>query len=95
MTGNHFYFIGQGEKAVVNGGQELPAVAAWEVRAAYRAGKEGVSGEEEGLGGEVETDAALGVAGGVEDGAAEAGDGDELAVVEGVIGIVDGGSGDA
>ena len=47
------------------------------------------------MGGEVETDAAFGVAGGVEDGAGEAGDGDEFAIFEGVVGGGDGGGGDA
>ena len=47
------------------------------------------------MGGEVETDAAFGVAGGMEDGAREAGDGDEFAVLEGVVGGGDGGGGDA
>ena len=61
-------------------------VASGEVGSAYGAGEEGVSGEEEGLVGEVEADAALGVAGGVEDGAGEAGDGDGVAVVEVVVG---------
>jgi len=53
--------------------------------------------------GEVEADGAFGVAGGVEDGAGEAlliefrgcSDGDEFAVVEGVVGVGDGGGGDA
>jgi len=43
----------------------------------------------------VETDAAFGVAGGVEDGAGEAGDGDEFAIFEGVVRGGDGGGGDA
>ena len=75
--------------------EELAGVAAGEVGAADGAGEEGVSGEEEGLVGEVEADAAFGVAGGVEDGAGDAGDGDEFAVCEGVVGWVDLGGGDA
>ena len=78
--------VRKGEEAVVDGGDELAGVAAGEVGATYGAGEEGVAGEEEGLVGKIEADAALGVAGGVEDGAAEAGDGDKLAVVEGVVG---------
>jgi len=39
---------------------------------------------------EVETDGAFGVSGGVEDGAGDAGDGDEFAVVEGAVGVEDG-----
>jgi len=77
--------VGQGEKTIVDRSKELADVAAREVGAAYTAGEEGVSGEEEGLCGEVETDAAFGVARGVEDGAGEASDGDEFAVLEGVI----------
>jgi hypothetical protein len=83
------------EKTVVNGGDELVGVAPGKVSAAYRTGEEGVTGEEEGLLGEVETDAALGVAGGVEDGAGEVGDGDDFVVVEGVVGGGDFGGGDA
>ena len=45
--------------------------------------------------GDVEADAAFGVARGVDDGAGEAGDGDELAVLEVVVGCGDGGGGDA
>ena len=87
--------IGEGEEAVVDGGDELWSVAAGEVGSAYGAGEESVAGEEEGLFGEVEADAALGVARGVEDGAGEADDGDALAVVEGVVGGWDFGGGDA
>jgi hypothetical protein len=85
VPGNDGDLVGQSEKSVVDGGQKLANVPAGEVRAAYGACEEGVSGEEEGLGGEVEADAAFGVAGGVEDGTGDAGDGDELAVLEGVV----------
>jgi hypothetical protein len=95
VAGDDCDLVGEGEEAVVDGGEELVGVAAGEVGAADGAGEEGVSGEEEGLVGKVEADAALGVAGGVEDGAAEAGDGDEFAVVEGVVGGGDLGGGDA
>jgi hypothetical protein len=87
--------VGEGEEAVVYGGDELAGVAAGEVGSAHGAGKEGVSGEEEGVVGEVEADTALGVAGGMEDGAGEADDGDAFAVVEGVVGGRDLGGGDA
>ncbi len=70
-------------------------VASGEVGAAYGAGEEGVSGDEKGVVGEVEADAALGVAGGVEDGAGESGDGDGAAVGEVVVGGGDLGGGDA
>jgi hypothetical protein len=86
VAGDNDDLVGEGEEAVVDGGEELVGVAAGEVSAADGAGEKGVSGEEQGLVGKVETDAALGVAGGMEDGAAEAGDGDELAVIEGVVG---------
>jgi hypothetical protein len=79
----------------VNRGQELLGVAAGEVSSAYGAGEEGVSSQQESLVREVEADTAFGVAGGVEDRAGEAGDGDELAVVEGVVGVGDGWGGDA
>jgi hypothetical protein len=86
VAGDDCDLIGEGEETVVDGGDELAGVAAGEVGAADGAGEKGVSGEKEGLVGQVEADAALGVARGVEDGAAETGDGDELAVVEGVVG---------
>ena len=79
----------------MNGGEELASVASGQVGAADGSGEEGVSGEKEGLGWEVEADAAFGVTGGVEDVAGEAGDGDEFAVVEGVVWVVDGRCGDA
>ena len=82
---------------------ELAGVAAGEVGSAYGAGEESVAGEQQGLVREIEADAALGVAGGVKDGAGEAGlvllgvgsDGDGFAVVEGVVRGGDVGSGDA
>ena len=87
----------------MNGGEELAGVATGEVGAADGAGEEGVSGQEEGLVGEVEADAAFGVAGGVEDGAGQASstalrgdsDGDDLAIVEGVVRVLDCWSGNA
>ena len=103
MAGDDGDFVGEGEEAVVDGGEELLGVAAGEVGAAYGAGEEGVSGEQEGLVGEVEADAAFGVSGGVEDVAGEAfltcsGLAPMvmmLAFVEGVVGGGDSGGGDA
>lgn len=79
----------------MDGREELPGVAAGQVGAAYGSGEESVTGEEEGVGGEVEADGAFSVAGGVEDVASKASDGDELAVVKGIVGGLDVGSGDA
>ena len=79
-------FVRKREKPIVDRGDELAGVASGKVGAAYGAGEEGIPGEEEGLLGEVEADAALGVAGSVEDASGEAGDGDDLVVVEGVVG---------
>ena len=85
------------------GVEEFGHVAAGEIGSADRSGEEGVSGEQERMVGEIEADGAFGVAGGVEDDAAEAlllafrggSDSDEFAIVEGVVGIGDGGGGDA
>ena len=95
MTWDDGDLIWEGEKALVDRVYELACVAAGQVGAADRTGEEGVACEEEGLSGEIETDAAFGVAGSVEDGAGEAGDGDELAVLECVVRSRDGGGGDA
>jgi hypothetical protein len=106
VAGNYGDVVGKGEEALVDRGEELRGIASGKVGAAYGTGEESVAGEEEGLVREVEADAAFGVAGGVEDGAGEArstalgggfdgSDGDELAVVEGVVGGGDGGGGDA
>ena len=91
MSGDDSDRVWEGEKTVVDRREELFRVASGEVGAADGTGEESVSGEKEGLVGDIETDAAFGVAGGVEDGAGEAGDGDEFAVVEGVVRSVDGG----
>ncbi len=95
--------VGEGEEAVVDGAEELFGVAAGEVGAADGVGEEGVSGEEEVVVGEVETEASLRVAGGVEDGSGEAGlvtlgggsDGDDAAVGGAEVGGGDVGGGDA
>jgi len=103
VTGNDYGVVGEGEEALVNRAKKLVGLASGEVGAAYGSGEEGVSGQEEMLVREVEADGAFSVTGSVEDGAGEAlsallgtgPDGDELAVVEGVIGVGDGGGGDA
>ena len=67
MAGDDDGGIGQGQKLVMDGAEEGGGVAAGEVRSADGAGEEGVTGDQDGVVWEVETDAALGVAGGVED----------------------------
>jgi hypothetical protein len=74
--------IGKGEEGVVDGFDELAGVAAGEIGSANGAGEEGVSREEKSLLGEIEADAAFGVAGGVEDGAGQASNGNDLAIFE-------------
>ena len=64
--------VGERQQLLVDGADEHGAVAAGQVGAADRAGEEGVAGEQQMLRGEVEADAALGVAGGVKDVAGEA-----------------------
>jgi hypothetical protein len=95
MAGDDGCIVGQREKTLVDGAQKLASVSSGEVGAADGAGEECVPGEKERLGRDVETDAAFSVAGGMDDGAGEAGDGDELAILEGVVGGRDGGGGDA
>jgi hypothetical protein len=95
VAGDDCDVVGQCEQAGVDGVEEFAGVAAGKVGAADGAREEGVSGEEEGLLGKVEADAAFCVAGSVEDGSGEAGDGDDFAVVEGVVGRGDFGGGDA
>ena len=74
----------------MDGGEELLCIPAGEVSATDGAGEESVSRQKESVVREVEADRALRVAGRVEDGAGEAGDGDDLAIVESVVGWVDG-----
>jgi hypothetical protein len=96
-------FVGKREEAIVNGGQEFAGVAAGQVGAADGAGEERVAGEKEGLAGKIEADGAFGVTWGVEDGAGDAASalggvgsyGDEFAVVEGVVRVLNRGGGDA
>ena len=93
--GMTFTSSGRVKKTVVDGLEEGAGVAAGEVGASDGAGEEGVAGDEEFVVGEVEAAAAFGVAGGVDDGAGESCDGDELAVFEVVVGGGDLGRGDA
>jgi len=76
MSGDDFCFVGEGHEAIFEGGHNLAEVASGEVSAADAAGKEGVSGEQEVLAGKVKRDAALGMAGGMEDDAMDVSDGD-------------------
>src|ERR1700733_15042839 len=78
VTGDDFYLVGKGKKTVVDGLEEGAGVAAGQVSAADGTGEECVAGDEEGVVGEVEAAAAFGVPGGVDDGAGEPCDGDEL-----------------
>jgi hypothetical protein len=57
--------VGQGKQLAVDGAEEGWAVSSGQVCAADGAGEEGVSGEQKVLLGEIEADAALGVAWGV------------------------------
>ena len=95
MPGDDRDLVGKVEEAVFDRGEELAGVASGEVGAAYGAGEEGVSGDEESVFGEVEAAAAGGVAGGVENSAGESRDGDGTAVGEVVVGCGDLGGGDA
>lgn len=70
MAGDDRDVVGEGKQGIVNGFQEFFRVASGEIGATYGACEECVSGEQEGLLGEVETNAAFGVTRGVEDGAA-------------------------
>ena len=76
----------------MDGTDEHWAVAPGQVGSADRAGEEGVSGEQQIFGGQVQADTALGVAGGVEDVADQASNSDDAAIVEGVVGREDFGS---
>jgi hypothetical protein len=73
VAGDDYYLVWKGEERVMDGLNELLAVASGKIGAAYGAGKEGVPGEKEGLLGEIEADAAFGVAWGMEDGAGKTG----------------------
>ena len=87
--------IGERQKAVANAGEEAAVVATGEVGASDRASEEGVAGEQKGVLREVDTEAAFGVAGGVEELGVESAGGEALAVSGGVVGRLDGGGGNA
>jgi len=89
VPGDNEGIAGQREKAVVDAGDELFVVAAWEIGAAYATGKESVSGDKEMGGGDVEAEAAFGVAGRVEDGGVDAVDTDEFGICRGMVGLAD------
>ena len=103
MAGDDDGGVGQGEEGGADGAEEGGAVATGQVGATDGAGEESVAGEEKIFVRQVEADAALSVARGVEDGAGEAGavefrvdaDGDDAAVFEGVVGLRDLRGGDA
>ena len=74
--------IGKSEEGVVDGFEKLAGIAAGEIGSANGTREESVSGEHESLLWEIEADAAFGVAGSVEDGAGQACNGDDLAIIE-------------
>lgn len=67
MAGDYNRFVGQGQHCVVQRAHDLLHRAAGQVGAADRAGEESVAGDEFFFRGEVKADAALGVAGGMQD----------------------------
>jgi len=67
VAGDYFGFVGEGENCVVEGAHDFLRVAAGEVGAPDGAGEENVAGDQFFFDGEVEADAAFGVAGSVED----------------------------
>ena len=86
MSGDHVDIIRERKETAVDRPQYLFGVAAGQVGSAYGACEEGVSRDEEGMVGDVKATAALGMAGGVDDGSGETDDGDGLAVFEVFIG---------
>ena len=91
VAGDNDGRVGEGEEAVVEGAEDLAAVAAREVGATDGAGEECVAREEQIFGHEVEADTALGVAWSVEDAGGVAGDADDHAFVGAAIGRNDDG----
>ncbi len=67
MAGDDRHVVGKGEEGIVDGFKELPGVSSGKVGAADGAGEESISGKKKRLLGEVEADAAFGVAGCVQD----------------------------
>ena len=78
VAGDDYGFVGQSQDCVVEGAEDFWHGAAGEVGAADGAGEEGVAGDQFLFCGEVEADAAFGVAGGVEDLGSERAGGDEF-----------------
>jgi len=76
VAGDDHGFVGQGQDRVVQGMQDLLHGTAGQIGAADGAGEESVAGDEFIVGSEVEADAALGVAGRVQDTGAERSCGD-------------------
>lgn len=66
--------VREGQKGVMDGLDELLAVAPGQVSSPDGAGEEGISGEKQCLLGKIEADAAFGVARSMEDGAGKPGD---------------------
>jgi hypothetical protein len=67
VAGDYYGFVGEGEECFVDGTEDFFMRAAGEIGAAYRSREEGVAGDQLFFCGEVEADAAFGVARGVED----------------------------
>jgi len=93
VTGEHNGLVGQREQLVVDGAEEHRSVAAGQVGASNGAREKRVACQQQVLFGEVEADAALGMAGGMKDATgegwrsvADGPDGDELTLVEGIVG---------
>ena len=96
MAGEDDGGVGEREQLAVDGAEEGWAVSAGKVGAADGAGEEGVAGKQQVLGWQVEAYAALGMAGGMQDAAGEGWrsvvdgpDGDQLTLIEGVVGRAD------
>ena len=89
MAGDDEGFAGQGEQAFVDAVEKLVAIAAGKVRAAYAASEKGISGDEEIGCRDVKAEAAFGVAGGEEDSAFDAVDGEGFVVGGRVVGRMD------
>jgi nicotinamide mononucleotide (NMN) deamidase PncC len=72
MTRDDSDVVWKSKDLFVNRANELLRITAGKIRPAHGASEECVAGEEQGLLGKIEADAALSVAGRVEDGPAEA-----------------------
>ena len=67
MAGDDERSFGEDHEAVLDGADEDPCVAAGEVGSSDAAGEEGVSGQKQIFGGEIEAKASWSVAGGMDD----------------------------